>query len=296
MVLCKICKKKEAVVKINNRWYCKDCFIRIYERKVERLIKRYKLVVKGDKIMVALSGGKDSSALLYFLSKYRNKVDFKLEAMFIDLGISNYSGLASEKVKELTNMLGVKLHIINLKKETGKTLVEIAKDNRRPICSVCGVIKRYYMNKYPREKGFNKVATGHNMDDVIEFFMKNFVNKNFEWSNKLKPVTPSTHKKLITKIRPLYECSNKENYYYAKLNNLPFLEAKCPFSKLSKWKRLLNCFDETVPEYRIQLIKTIEELNFPQNTTEYRECKICGELTTSKNYICSFCRLTRGIV
>jgi len=289
---CYICRREEAVVRIEGKNYCKDCFLKLYEKRVEKVIKKWKLIENGDRVMVALSGGKDSASMLYFLNKYKKAVDFELEAMFIHLWTPEYSDLALEKSKELTKMLGIKLHIVDIKKGTGKTLIEIVRSNRRrAICSICGIVKRYYMNKHPRERGFNKIATGHNMDDILEFFIKNFIDRNFEWNDKLKPIVPSTHPKLLTKIRPLYECSNVENYYYAKFNLLPFIESKCPFSKISKWKNIVECFDTNIPGSKRQFTRTIEELNFSVKEPEYKQCKICGELTTSKNGICSFCKL-----
>ena len=292
---CSICKRNKAEIFVNGRAYCKECFLKVYERKVERIVKRWKLINKGERVIVALSGGKDSSSAAQVLAKLREKMGFELSALFIDLGIPTFSELSKASVVKLTKKLGIELHVVELKKEVGKTLPEIAKEQARPICSICGIVKRYYMNRIPRLLGFDKVATGHTMDDVLEFFFKNIAGKNFEWNNKLKPLTLSEHPKLVAKIRPLFECSDEENLVYARLNDLPFYDGKCPFSTVHRWKKALNCFEQQVRGSKLALVKGVEEATFvvQKKKEEYVECKICGELTTSKDGVCSFCKLTR---
>ncbi|MCD6403218.1 MAG: adenine nucleotide alpha hydrolase family protein [Candidatus Aenigmarchaeota archaeon] len=285
---CSICKKNDAVIFIRRKGYCKECFIRIYERRVERLVKRFKLVEKGDRVMVAVSGGKDSLSAALILNKLKDKIGFEVELLFIDLGIPTFSNVSKKSVEKFAKMAGLELHTIILKDYVGKSLVEL-KRGSRPMCAVCGIVKRYIMNKYPKEHGFNKVATGHNADDMVEFFFTNWLSGNFEWISKLKPIIPSTHPKLLAKVRPLFECTEEENRAYAKLNELPIVQAKCPFKPSHKWKKIVNEIERKVPNFKLNFVKSLERFPEIEYESVLRECKICGEPSSSE--VCSFCKV-----
>jgi tRNA(Ile)-lysidine synthase TilS/MesJ len=203
-----------------------------------------------------------------------------------------------EVVKKQASMVGVELISINLK-EKGISLEEAAKRTNRPICSVCGIVKRYLMNKIARKLGVNKLATGHNMDDFLVFFFKNLIGKNFAWISKFRPRVDSEHPKFVCKIRPLFFVSQAENENFCREKSIPFLkENVCPYLrdkcrlnlKMEKWFTLIENLEKVHKNFKIQLMGSIVELSrlikFPQ---EIKECKVCGE--PSSEEICSFCKI-----
>ncbi len=283
----------EAVVNLKpyGLVLCNEHFTEFYEKKVKEFIIKNKLIKPKEKVSVAVSGGKDSLACLIALDNLSNELNFQLTAYHINLEIGKFSKQSQKTVREATKKLDVPLEITDLKKETGFTLPELIKINRRPPCSVCGTVKRYLMNKVPRELGNEKLATGHNLDDILEFTVKNFLNNNFFWLSKLKPLLPSVNSKVLTKIKPLFERTEKENAVdvLSKGFNLPHLT--CPFSRSSEWKEIIAKIEEWKPGFKLRFIKSFQKINFPVEKLNYKRCRICGELSSSE--ICSFCRVTR---
>jgi len=271
-----------------------------YLRRIFRTVERYKLVEKNDKVFVALSGGKDSLAALIALKKFKEgkNLDFELIGFHINLGT-----IGSEKIQEIVEKqcesAGIKLIVFDLKKE-GINLSEIAKSKRRAVCSVCGVIKRYLMNKIPRELGATKLATGHHGDDILVFFMKNVLGMHFSWIGKFKPKVESNNPKLLIKIRPLFFVGRKENEEFVKNLGIPYVqESFCVhfkdkfrlYERTNKWYDVFDNLESEIPGFKERLLNSIIKMSeYFESEEELNFCKICGEPTNSE--ICAFCRLT----
>ncbi|AEA47700.1 ATP-binding protein [Archaeoglobus veneficus] len=292
---CKKCGKR-AVEKLKPYGIalCRDCYVEFYEGLVERSFKKFGIVKRGEKVLACVSGGKDSSAMLGVLSRLSEKLDFEVEALHIDLGIGEYSKKSMKTVEELCGVLGIKLHVISVA-EFGFTIDDIPKKT----CSACGIVKRYLMNRYARLNGFDVVATGHTAEDIISFFFKNWLSGNFSWSEKLLPRTESFDERIVTRIRPLYDRSEKENLLYVICRGLPFLLDDCPHAPRDEWKEIVYYIESRKPGFRrnfvLNLAKYLEERVHGtvevEEKEEYGYCKLCGEVTTFD--VCAFCRLVK---
>ncbi|MHA1310191.1 MAG: TIGR00269 family protein [Candidatus Helarchaeota archaeon] len=302
---------KEATVYLGyiRRGFCDEHFI-IYEiKRMSRTIKRYNMIkATKDTIFVALSGGKDSSALLDMLISYYNQIEEKyrpkIEGIHINLGIdiNSFSDKSQNIVKKLCKRLNVPLHIIDLKKIYGHNLLEIKKSNQlrsKKICSICGTIKRYLLNKYSMELGATKIATGHLLDDEVALLMKNLIFGSIESLTRMSANLETIKEyNLLAKIKPLYEISEYETLNYVQIKNLPYISEKCPFTNL-KSKRMKNVMLDLEKEYpnaRYSLLRnfnkyyrTIFKTQNNLDTKTISKCKKCGQPTTMK--ICSFCRI-----
>jgi len=275
---CVRCKEK-AFEKFRGKYYCRDCFIERYEEAVKSTIKRYKMIKKGEKILAALSGGKDSVAMLSVLSRFSG---FHLEALHIDLGIGDYSKKSLEISKKIAEILDIELNVVSLK-SYGFTIEDVKKRE----CSVCGNAKRYLMNRFAREKGFDAVATGHCAEDILANFFKNLYSGNIEWSEKQKPRIEGFDK-IVTRIRPLYEMGERENLLYVMARDLPFLYEECPKAPSTKWKEIIYDIERRIPNFKINCLRNLAREKKKKKETQYRYCKVCGEITTTE--ICQFCR------
>ena len=136
-----------------------------FESKVKGTVERFELVKPGEKVLVACSGGKDSTTVLYLLKK----LGCEVEGLYIDLLIGEYSQKNLENIQKFCEQEKIKLQVVNIREVLGSSMCFIRqKIPQLKACTVCGVIKRWLLNKKARELGFSKIATGHNLDDQAE--------------------------------------------------------------------------------------------------------------------------------
>ncbi len=272
----------------------------IYKRKIFKTISKYKLVEKGDKIFVGLSGGKDSGSAFFLLNEYvkKNKIDCEILAFFIKLG-DFISEDVVNIVKKQADICGIELKIYNVY-NFGIDYKKIAK-LKRPICSSCGTIKRYLMNKIPREEGATKLCTGHHGDDFIVFFIKNMIGKNIDWISKFTPLLEGKGKQL-SRIRPLFFVGGDDNKNFCESINFPYIkEDICPHKFLKqkinkrreKWYETIKQISEWQPNFREYFLEGVIEIakSLSVNVDKISYCEICGEPTNTN--ICGFCKLLK---
>ena len=299
-MVCKNCLEKPVINLTNNNIkLCKQHFIRYFERKVLNLIKEYKLVERNDKVGVALSGGKDSLTVLNILNNLKKKIRiFDLEAIAIDEGIKDYRDKTLITAKKFCEDNKIKLHIFSYKKEFGDTLDNFLKKSKFKSCSVCGPFRRYLLNKKSKELGFNKLATGHNLDDEAQTIMMNYFRRNIETSARLGPITGIVKdKRFIRRIKPLYFMTQKEVATYAFLKGLIDEFNECPHSSDSyrgDVMEMLNNFEAKYPGTKHSIITSFVEMlpllkeNY-KNFMPINECKSCGEPCSQE--ICQTCKI-----
>ena len=301
MASCSVCGRPAvALVAAQRKYYCRDHYISYVESKVKRAIERYKLISRGSRVLVALSGGKDSSTLLGALSSLQDSLGFELIAMHIDLGIGDYSKKSREAAVKLAGTLGVPLIVVDLKEAIGATIPELSSRGRRPVCSVCGMVKRYVTNAVAVEVGADVLALGHNADDLIVYNMKSFLSQDLEAISKLGPKTESVEGVAVGRIRPLYLVYEKESFLYSYLRGLPFLHEECPnIDNLQMEKTLkesINRLEEESPGVKLQMVSRLAKRirDYPRPQGEVYRCRACGLISSGEE--CSFCRLTRRVL
>lgn len=290
--------KKPAEVKILYK-FCRDCFITHYQRRVEKVVKKFNLIEPQDRVLIAVSGGKDSLSCADVLARLAKIIKFNLAVIHLDVGVNACTNIRTEAVvKTFCEERGIPFYFLSFREylELPFDLEESLKFSRRPLCSSCGAIKRYILNKFAREKGFNKLATGHCADDIVRFFFKNWLSGNFDWISKFKPMTESNHPKVITRIRPLFETLEAENLAYTKFRGITVAGgSRCSyFLRKDKWTEILRSIDEKIPDFKLGLVRGLEKIEIESSFQEpLRECKICGEPTNRE--ICSICRFKEAL-
>ncbi|MFH1521888.1 MAG: tRNA 2-thiocytidine biosynthesis TtcA family protein, partial [archaeon] len=159
------------------------------EKKVAETIKKYRLIKKSDKVIVALSGGKDSTSVLYILKK----MGYSVEGLMIDLYLGRWSELHKENMIRFCKEINVPLTIVDLKKELGQGICFIKavlkKQKNLTGCTVCGIIKRWILNKWAKKMGADKLVTGHNLDDEAQNVLMNFLKGNILLGVNSSPAT-----------------------------------------------------------------------------------------------------------
>ena len=261
-------------------------------RRVKGVIDDYYLLEDGDKIAVAISGGKDSVLTLHMLHNFKDEYNIQLVAITIDEGITGYREEGLEIARENAANLGIKLVEKSFKDEYGYMLDEIA-GKYQSSCIPCGVFRRHLLNKTAHELDVKKVATGHNLDDEIQSFLMSFARADFRRFSKFGPKLNQIHPKLIPRIKPLWKIPEKDVGTWAVLNELPVHFAECPYSHQSlraKIKSYLNNLEENQPGTKMSILKSFEKTFKSQETTaELIECDRCGE--PSSLNICKACEM-----
>lgn len=271
--------------------------MKYYEGKIKKTIRSNKMLNKKDKIAVGVSGGKDSLVLLYLL----NKFGYKVIAISIDEGIKGYRDKSLKYVIDFCKDK-IPLYIYKFKEEFGFMLDEIAKKSKRPQCSYCGVFRRKLLNKYARELGCDKVATGHNLDDEVQSIIMNFFRSEHQRSARMGPITGIIkHKKFIPRVKPLRERTEKEDVTYALIKGIKFYDGECPYIVSAyrvSIRDFLNDLENKYPGTKTSILHSFDRMlpflqKYYKTTKMPNQCEICGEL--SKEEICKACEMLKEL-
>ncbi|MEB2836172.1 MAG: adenine nucleotide alpha hydrolase family protein [Desulfurococcales archaeon] len=294
---CSVCGKPAvAYVRPLRKFLCREHFIEYFNRRVARILERAR-VGPGDRILVALSGGKDSAALLNALADLRRSFGYELIAVHIDLGIRGFSEESRRAVEAESARLGVPLLVVDLREAIGVSIPELARMSRRPTCSVCGLVKRYVLNAAAVESRARYIAMGHNGDDIIAYAIKSFLGQDLESLRKLGPYSDSMEGLAVGRLRPLYMITEKESLVYALLKRAHINRATCPHLDPNQLevviKHLMNEFETRRPGVKIQLLGNLARRyrDYPEPREAVAACPSCGLISSGGE--CSFCRLTR---
>lgn len=299
---CTICKtkglKNKAIVYLpqHRLALCKEHYISWFEKRVQKTIDEFKMFSKNEKILVAVSGGKDSLALWNVLTK----LGYEADGFYINLGIGEYSQDSKEKTINFSEKISRPLHILDLSQEIA-TIPQLKEISNRPACSACGTVKRYYMNKFAKDNGYKVIATGHNLDDEVAVLFGNTLRWDIDYLKRQYPVLKE-EEGFIKKVKPLCKITEKETAIYSFLNNIDYIEYECPFAEGAssiEYKEFLAKLEEKHPGTKLQFYTNFLKKMYPilkkeeQEEKHLTKCKICGE--PSANEICSVCRLKQKV-
>ncbi|SNZ15801.1 TIGR00269 family protein [Hydrogenobacter hydrogenophilus] len=288
---CIKCGKKAQIYLHSHRLsLCGEHYLEWFENRVERTIKEFNMFTKEEKILVAVSGGKDSLSLWHALIK----LGYQADGFYINLGIGDYSQKSLQKAKDFAEKHQLTLHTLDLSKEIA-SVPELKSYDSRPACSLCGSVKRYYMNKFAREKGYTVLATGHNLDDESAVLFVNTLNWNVEYLKRQYPVLPEDDG-FVRKVKPLCKISEKESALYAVLSGIDYIEEECPFSEGAtsiEHKLYLSQLEDKSPGTKLRFYSEFLRKLYPllkeSSKGNLQKCEVCGE--PSSNSLCNVCRL-----
>ncbi len=267
------------------------------EQKVKQTLEKIKLDKK-EKILVALSGGKDSTVTAYLLKK----LGYNIEGFHINLGMGDYSRKCLEAVKELCSQLGIKLHLYDIKKEMSgsmcyiRTSIQTTNGKGLKNCAICGVIKKWIMNKEARKLKVNKIATGHNLDDEAQTFLMNIMKGSPQLSANSGAITRNVKdEKFITRIKPLFYVAENDIREYSKKMKLSVVYEHCPCALDSYRIQIRQFTNSLTTKEKENIMKNFDKLSDKMQKLKSDEglnyCEICGE--PSRNKICRMCQLVK---
>ncbi len=274
----------------------KNDFNKYIQDNVRKTVEDYKLLEKNEKIAIALSGGKDSILTLHMLNGLKEEYNLDLVAITIDEGISGYRSEGVEVARKNARELGINLIEKSFFDEFNFKLDDIF-SFYKSACIPCGVFRRYLLNKTAYESGAVKIATGHNLDDEIQSFLMTFARADFRRFSKFGPKLDTIHKKLIPRIKPLWNVPEKDVGTWAVLNDIDVHFAECPYSHMSarsKIKEFLNKMESNRKGTKVNILKSFDKtLQLEKKPIKLYECEECGE--PSSLNICKACEMIEEI-
>jgi len=290
---CTVCKAPAVIdVRRHNANFCADHFVAHCEEQVRRAIEHFRMVAPTDRVLVAVSGGKDSLALWDLLVR----LGYDVDGLYVGLGIGEYSDVSGEYARSFASARGVKLLEVDLRDEYGFDVPTGAKAARRVPCSACGLSKRHLFDKAALDGGYDVVATGHNLDDEAAVLFGNVLHWQMDPLSRQSPALASTHPKLARRVKPLYRLSERETAAYAFLRGIDYIVDECPFAKGATsitHKQILDRLEEASPgakhNFLFGFLEKARGVFEHVEPTVLNECAVCGQVTTGE--ICAFCKL-----
>lgn len=253
------------------------------------------MIQNGDVVGVAVSGGKDSLSLLHVLKKMSESHNFKIIAITVDEGIPNYRDEALEIVRNFCNNLDVEYRSYAYKDLFDLTLeesLELRENEKTSSCSICGVLRRRAIDFGAKDLDVDVIATGHNLDDVLQTFIINVLSGD---TNKIGWMEPATSTNGMRKIKPFCEIYENEIVFYAFTNEIPFQSEQCPHMNegiRTEIREFLNSLENQHSGIKnsmygsiMRLVSIVKNANFKQR----RICQKCGNECTGE--ICSVCTM-----
>lgn len=291
-----LCLLPDEIIK--PAWTAEDeRFVAQFDETVRKTIKEFNLIAPGDKLVIAASGGKDSTVLLHLF----NKLGIPFEAVTVDTAIGCYTKQNLINLRAFCAERNIKLHELAFREAFGMSVCYMRdalkeKNVKVHSCTICGVPRRYLINRLVRDLGATKIVTGHNLDDEAQAVMMNIIKHRPEQNARLGP--SSTKKEgLIPRIKPLYFVREKDIERYSRLHGFVVHYGKCPCvqgSLRTDLRSFFESYEKTVPGVRENVIdfflSQLPNLKQKyQNRAKLSACASCGEPSTAGT--CTTCKL-----
>jgi uncharacterized protein (TIGR00269 family) len=262
------------------------------------------MLSENDRIVVAISGGKDSAVLLDVLFRIeKDYPDTELVPLTIDEGIKGYRDKALEAAKALSSKLDLKLEVRTFHELFGYSLdkiIQLRKDESTGACSYCGVLRRHAINTAAQELEADVVATGHNMDDESQTVMMNMMrgdSRRIARTNRSRSLQISG---FVPRVKPIMELSERDIVAYTHHLDLPYHDVPCPYSEeayRNDLRAFLNEMEHKRPGTLLAILRSAEAIAkaFEQTPapSQIQKCELCGTPTSMK--ICKACSLLAEI-
>ena len=295
--------KAQAIVGLpsHNAAFCAECYLDFFSRQVDKGIQKGStsepLFDKNDRILMALSGGKDSLAAMLELARQ----GYNVTGLHLDLAIGQSSQAARTVVESFCAKHSLALQIVETAKE-GLPIPLVKEKLKRPICSACGKIKRHYFNRAALEGNYTVLATGHNLDDEVARLFSNVLRWDASYLGEQGPMLPA-EAGFARKVKPLWRLSEFETANYAFLKDIEHHVLACPFSSGASFtlhKKLWNDLEHAMPGKKLSFYLEFLEHGrkhfapaLQKSESALSPCPRCGYPTSTD--VCGVCRIREAV-
>jgi uncharacterized protein (TIGR00269 family) len=294
-VKCRRCRESAVIeLRRHNAGFCRDCFLRHCREQVRRAIDDFEMIAPAERVLVAVSGGKDSLGLWHIL----RELDYDADGLYVGLGIGQYSDESAEYVRAFAHDRRLRLVEVDIPGTYGFDIPEGSRAARRTPCSACGLSKRHIFNDAAIAGGYGVLATGHNLDDEAAVLFGNVLRWEIEYLGRQHPVLPE-RPGFARKVEPLVRLGERELAAYCVLAGIDYIIEECPMAAGNRhlgYKEALNAIEERSPGSKAAFVAGFLDRahrRFADVAEEARDdlrpCVTCGAPTPTET--CAFCRM-----
>jgi uncharacterized protein (TIGR00269 family) len=291
---CDRCEEQAAIeVRHERAAFCPACFVQRCRDQVRAAIDQHRMIHPGERVLVAVSGGKDSLAVWDLLLD----LGYEADGVYLGLGIGGYSDRSGDCARAFAERRGVRLIEVDIAAEAGFTIPQASRTKRTP-CSACGLTKRHLLNKVTLEHGYDVLVTGHNLDDEAAVLFGNTMQWNMPYLARQRPALPESPG-FARRVKPLVRLTERETAAYCVIRRIDYILEECPMAAGNRhlmYKELLNSLEERAPGSKATFLNGFFERQAPLLADLAEEergtvgtCSRCGSPTTAE--VCAFCRL-----
>lgn len=293
---CRVCRQP-AIIDLprHNAHFCADHLMQLCRRQVERAISDHAMFDHDDRILVAVSGGKDSLAVWDLLLE----LGYRADGLYVGLGIGEYSDISGEYARAFADEHRQVLHTIDLRDEYGYDIPTASRATGRVPCSACGLSKRHLFDRAALDGGYDVVVTGHNLDDEAAVLFGNALRWDIDYLARQLPVLPAAHG-FPRKAKPLVRLTERETAAWCVVRGIDYLLDECPMAHGNRhlaYKDALNAIEQRSPGSKASFYHGFLDRMAPllaghsvAASEALNRCTNCGGSTTGDD-TCAFCRL-----
>jgi tRNA-5-methyluridine54 2-sulfurtransferase len=294
-VKCTVCREPAVIdVRRHNANFCPEHFLRLCRDQTVKAIDQFDMLEPDDRVLVAVSGGKDSLAVWDILLE----LGYRADGLYLGLGIGDYSDASGDAARAFAEQRGLTLVEVDLRADHGFDVPTGARAAKRAPCSACGLSKRHLFDDAARRGGYDVVVTGHNLDDEAAVLFGNVIRWQTDYLGRQLPVLPARDG-FPKKAKPLVRLGERETAAYCVLRGIDYQVEECPMAAGNRhlgYKEALNAVEATSPgtkhDFYFGFLSRVAE-HFASGAAQEREglgpCDRCGAPTPGE--VCAFCRL-----
>jgi tRNA-5-methyluridine54 2-sulfurtransferase len=292
---CRVCREPAIIdIRRHNANFCAEHFLKLCRDQVAKAIGDFAMIEPGERVLVAVSGGKDSLALWDLLLD----MGYDTDGLYLGLGIGEYSQSSHTYARAFADRRGATLVEVDLPDDYGYDIPSGSKAAKRVPCSACGLSKRHLFDRAALDGGYDVVATGHNLDDEAAVLFGNVLRWHTEYLGRQLPVLPAAHG-FPRKVKPLVRLGERETAAYCVVRGIDYIVEECPMAVGNKhlgYKDALNAIEVTSPgskhDFYFGFLSRASDRFAAEASSEQaglHPCPSCGAPTTAPT--CAFCRL-----
>lgn len=293
---CRVCREPAVIdIRRHNANFCVEHFLRLCRDQVAKAIEDFAMIQPGDRVLVAVSGGKDSLAVWDIL----RELGYEADGLYIGLGIGGYSDRSGEATRAFATERGWPLQVIDLRTDFDYDVPTAAKVTKRVPCSACGLSKRHLFDQAAVDGGYDAVVTGHNLDDEAAVLFGNTLRWQTEYLARQLPVLPARHG-FPRKVKPLVRLGEREMAAYCVLRGIDYIVEECPMAAGNKhlgYKDALNAIEAQSPGskhafyfgFLDRAVARFQDAAAESGDDVVGRCSRCGSPASGE--LCAFCVL-----